>query len=126
MHLAAVVLCIILSITAFTPLAVGHDGPSDPRRLVYTQHHSYILGMQAAVSSVGAMPRDQAVLNDFYNRWSAASNGFWEEYNSYKSANDGDVPSEVILRTYTKYLKRHGIQCGHALWIDTFTNEHCK
>ena len=126
MHLATVTLCLILSISAFTGQVISHDGSPDPRRIVYVQHHSYILGMQAAVSSVGAMPRDQAILNDFYNRWSAASNGFIEEYNSYKSTNDGDVPSEVVLRIYTKYLKENGIQCGHALWIDTFTNEHCK
>ena len=121
-----IILCLILSIAAFTPLAIGHDGSPDPRRIVYVRHHSYILGMQAAVFSVGAKPYDQMLLNDFYDRWNAASNGFREDYNTYKKSSEEEVPSEVVLRIYTKYLKENGIQCGHALWIDTFTNEHCK
>ena len=105
----------------------GHDGPSDPKRLVHIQHHAYILGVQNGINAAGGYRTvsDRNMMEDFFKRWSSAFTGFSEEANTYLLANEF-LPTDWILDTYRRQLEKSQIQCGHPIWIDTGTNKYCQ
>ena len=108
----------LLLVIFITSPVIAHDTPDDPREVVTIRHYSYILGMQASLASTGATPYEQMLINDFFSRWN-------EAVRDSKARRQGLSDLEYF-RVYTASLKKHGIQCGHPLWTDTFTNEFCE
>ena len=115
MKLAKFVPLLVILITA--PV-IAHDPPLDPRVMIPSQHFTYVIGMKASLRVTGATPHEQMLINDFFTRWQDAV----KEANAQKAG----LTRLEYFHVYSATLKKHGIQCGGPIWIDTRTNQYCE
>ena len=118
----------VLSMLFVTSISYSHDGPPDPRRIVYIQHHSYIQGVYHGIDAAGGYRnlRDQAIMKDFFYQWQTALEGFLQELDNISLPEGEYVSSEKLLQIYIKHLKNNQIFCGNPIWTDTGTLKYCK
>ena len=68
---------IILTLFLFS-IAIGHDGPPDPRRVVHAQHGAYLSGLIKGVEIGGGYPSItiKEMVDGFISAWEDAQKAF--------------------------------------------------
>ena len=118
----AVALLLVLPGTTWGQTAASRD---TYKRFIPAIHEAYLVGLRQGINDAGGMqPSDWAILNDMQRRWDDTLSLLKRRLDERKQKGES-VDGSLILATYVALLREHGILCGHPIWADTGTKDHC-